>query len=57
MLAAGHSIFNRTCNVNVGELFSSLGGGGHRSAGTCQVPNERAEETIDSVLETLKANK
>jgi len=31
--------------VRVGELCLSYGGGGHEAAGTCQIANERAEET------------
>jgi nanoRNase/pAp phosphatase (c-di-AMP/oligoRNAs hydrolase) len=56
VLAAGHSIFNRTCNVNLGKLFSPMGGGGHMGAGTVQVPTDQAEEKIAEVLEVLQAN-
>ena len=34
-----------------GELMLQYGGGGHENAGTCQVPNDKA----DSVLEKLIA--
>ena len=54
--AVGHSIFNRTCNTSVGELMSRYGGGGHRGAGTCLLPAERAAEAIDEILQTLQAN-
>ena len=52
----GHSIFNRTCKTNVGELMAKHGGGGHRGAGTCQPTMDVAEDAVKDILETLKAN-
>ncbi len=57
VVAVGHSIFNRTCNVNVGDLLKKYGGGGHTGAGTCQLSHEDAEEKVKEILEILKANK
>lgn len=54
--AVGHSIFNRTCNTSVGELMSRWGGGGHRGAGTCVLPLEKAADAIDEILFELQAN-
>ena len=54
--AVGHSIFNRTCNTSVGELMSRYGGGGHRGAGTCVLPIEKAADAIDEILFELQAN-
>ncbi|MCK4909613.1 MAG: exopolyphosphatase [Planctomycetes bacterium] len=54
VIAVGHSIFNRTCQVNVGELLAGYGGGGHRGAGTCQIENEKAEATIAEIIAQLK---
>ena len=54
--AVGHSIFNRTCNTSVGELMSRYGGGGHRGAGTCVLPLEKAADAIDEILFELQAN-
>jgi len=54
--AVGHSIFNRTCKTSVGELMSRYGGGGHRGAGTCILPLERAADAIDEILFELQAN-
>jgi nanoRNase/pAp phosphatase (c-di-AMP/oligoRNAs hydrolase) len=54
--AVGHSIFNRTCKTSVGELMSRFGGGGHRGAGTCILPLERAADAIDEILFELQAN-
>lgn len=56
VVALGHSIFNRTCNVNIGKLCASYGGGGHRGAGTCQLETGRADEQITEILEILKTN-
>ncbi|HEV2124474.1 MAG TPA: exopolyphosphatase [Chloroflexota bacterium] len=52
----GHSIFNRTCKTNVGELMHKHGGGGHRGAGTCQPTVDVADAVIADILETLKRN-
>jgi hypothetical protein len=54
--AVGHSIFNRTCNTSVGELMSKFGGGGHRGAGTCELPLDRAADAIDQILIELQLN-
>ncbi len=54
--AVGHSIFNRTCKTSVGELMSRFGGGGHRGAGTCILPIDKAADAIDEILFELQAN-
>jgi len=54
--AVGHSIFNRTCRTSVGELMSRFGGGGHRGAGTCVLPMEKAADAIDEILFELQQN-
>ena len=54
--AVGHSIFNRTCKTSVGDLMSRYGGGGHRGAGTCVLPLEKAADAIDEILFELQAN-
>lgn len=54
--AVGHSIFNRTCNTSVGDLMSKYGGGGHKGAGTCVLPIDRAADAIDEILFELQAN-
>ncbi|MHC4883773.1 MAG: exopolyphosphatase [Planctomycetota bacterium] len=56
VVAAGKSIFNRTCEVSCGELLAKYGGGGHAGAGTCQLEAETAEEKIAEILATFKAN-
>jgi nanoRNase/pAp phosphatase (c-di-AMP/oligoRNAs hydrolase) len=46
VFACGHSILNRTSRTDVGALMRRYGGGGHRAAGTCQVPYSQAEATL-----------
>ena len=55
MLVLGHSIFNRSCKTNVGELAARYGGGGHRGAGSIPLM-EDPEQQIRMVLAELKAN-
>ena len=52
--AVGHSIFNRTSRTDVGALMARYGGGGHRGAGTCQLPNAHAESKIREIVEQIK---
>jgi hypothetical protein len=54
MLLLGHSIFNRTCRTNVGELAARYGGGGHRGAASIPLMDE-PEQQIRMVLAELKA--
>ena len=55
MLVLGHSIFNRTCRTNVGELAARYGGGGHRGAASIPLMDE-PEQQIRLVLAELKAH-
>lgn len=48
--ALGHSIFNRTSRTDVGKLMTKYGGGGHRGAGTCQLPLDKAEGAIAEII-------
>jgi hypothetical protein len=52
--AVGHSIFNRTSRTNVGELMSRYGGGGHRGAGTCLLPADKADALIAEMIGAMK---
>jgi len=54
VFTVGKSIFNKTSDVNIGELMLEYGGGGHRNAGTCQVPNDDAEKILLEIIERLK---
>jgi hypothetical protein len=55
MLLLGHSIFNRTCKTNVGDLAARYGGGGHRGAASIPLM-EDPEQQIAMILAELKAN-
>ena len=54
-VVVGHAIFNRTCKVNVGELMSQYGGGGHTGAGSALIWEEAAEEGIQEIIRKLQA--
>jgi len=55
-IAIGHSILNRSCKTNVGELCLKYGGGGHFQVGTCQVPYEDADKVIKEIVAIMKAD-
>lgn len=49
-ISVGYNIFNKTSTVNVGELLSRHGGGGHKVVGSCRVPNDNAEQAIKEIV-------
>ncbi len=53
VFAIGKSILDRSSPVDVGAVCLRHGGGGHDAAGTCQVPNERAEAVKAELIATL----
>jgi hypothetical protein len=55
VLAVGHSIINRKCKVDVGNLLAEYGGGGHVGAGTCKVMPDLADGAINDIVERLNA--
>lgn len=56
MLAVGRSILNPSSKTHVGELMLSHGGGGHAGAGTCQVPNGKADDVMRQLIERITAD-
>lgn len=56
-VSVGHSIFNRNCNVNVGSMLAKFSGGGHRGAGACRIPANKADEYIPQIISILLENK
>ncbi len=54
-VVVGHSIFNRTCKVNIGELMSDFGGGGHVGAGAAPLKAETANADLEEIIRRLKA--
>ena len=55
-LNMGHSIFDRSCSVDVGELCRNYGGGGHRGAGGCVLRPIAAGLAIKIITEKLRKN-
>ncbi len=49
-ISVGYNIFNTTSTVNVGELLSHYGGGGHRVVGSCRLPDREADRAMDAIL-------
>ena len=49
-ISVGYNIFNTTSTVNVGDLLSHYGGGGHRVVGSCRVPDSDAERAMHAIL-------
>jgi nanoRNase/pAp phosphatase (c-di-AMP/oligoRNAs hydrolase) len=56
VFATGKSILDRGSKTNVGELMLQYGGGGHHAAGTCQVDNDQAEETLQALIKCINAD-
>lgn len=56
VFATGKSIFNKTSQTNVGELMLEYGGGGHLAAGTCQVSNELAVDTLNALISRINTD-
>jgi nanoRNase/pAp phosphatase (c-di-AMP/oligoRNAs hydrolase) len=56
VFATGKSIVDRSSKTNVGELMLEYDGGGHNAAGTCQVDNELAEETLQALIEQINSD-
>ena len=54
VISCGHSVTNRTCKSDIGQLMLEFGGGGHRQVGTCQVAVENAETVFATLMERLK---
>ena len=53
VFAIGKSILDRSSPVDVGAVCLAHGGGGHQAAGTCQVPNDRAEAVRTELIAVL----
>jgi nanoRNase/pAp phosphatase (c-di-AMP/oligoRNAs hydrolase) len=53
--AVGKSITNRSSKVNIGALMLVHGGGGHENAGTCQVPNDKADAVVQELVKRINA--
>ena len=56
VFAVGKSIVNRTSKTDIGPLCLTYGGGGHTNAGTCQVPNDKAETVLQDLVGRITAD-
>ncbi|MFP3999309.1 MAG: exopolyphosphatase [Desulfobacterales bacterium] len=54
--SVGKSIINNTSDINIGQLMLKYGGGGHRAAGACHVPDAEAERVLSEIVEALSDN-
>ncbi len=50
----GHSILNRTSQVNIGELMLKYGGGGHTRVGTCQIEPDQWKGVRHELITAMK---
>jgi len=55
-IQVGHSILNRTCRTNVGDMLAGFGGGGHEGAGTAQPARADADRVLGEVIALLHRN-
>jgi nanoRNase/pAp phosphatase (c-di-AMP/oligoRNAs hydrolase) len=56
VFAIGKSILTRSSKTNIGSLALEFGGGGHENAGTCQVDNAKAVETLQTLINRINAD-
>jgi nanoRNase/pAp phosphatase (c-di-AMP/oligoRNAs hydrolase) len=56
IIKVGHSILNRGCHVNVGQMLSAFEGGGHHGAGACRFAREKAADYLDRIIKILQKN-
>jgi len=54
VFALGKSIINKNSTINIGKLMLEFEGGGHKNAGTCQIPANQADTILESILEHIK---
>lgn len=52
----GHSIFNRTCTTDVGDLAARFGGGGHRGAASIPLDPKTADDVVAELVSRLRVD-
>ena len=57
IVSIGSNILNQNCRVNLGELASKFGGGGHFGAGSCSFDVSEADINIEKITDILLNNK
>ncbi|MDH5756010.1 MAG: exopolyphosphatase [Nitrospinota bacterium] len=53
VIAAGHSILNRTCKVDLGNLMAEYGGGGHVGAASCAISPDMVDDAVGDLINRL----
>ncbi len=53
-ISVGHSIFNRTSPIHVGNLLAKFGGGGHKGAGSCRPLKSDSDKVLREIVEACK---
>jgi oligoribonuclease NrnB/cAMP/cGMP phosphodiesterase (DHH superfamily) len=56
VVKVGHSILNKNCNVNVGQMLSYFEGGGHPGAGSCRFHVSKKDEYLNKIIDILIKN-
>jgi len=56
-VAVGHSIFNRTSMVDVGDLCAWYGGGGHRTVAVCRPSPDDTDQVFREIIGTCQETK
>lgn len=56
-ISVGKNIFNKTSTINVGELLSHYGGGGHRGAGSSRIPDGDVDRVLEEIIQRLKSDR
>lgn len=54
VFTCGHSILNRTSEIDVGSLMLKYRGGGHRTVGTCQIPIHQWKQVRDELVIAMR---
>ena len=54
VFAAGKSVLDRHCSLDVGGVMKKYGGGGHAGAGGCQVASAKADECKADLIKELQ---
>ncbi|MDR1868335.1 MAG: exopolyphosphatase [Treponema sp.] len=54
VVTVGYSIVNKTATVDVGSLMLKYGGGGHKTVGTCQIPNDNIKNVLTEIIDSIK---
>jgi hypothetical protein len=56
VVKVGHSILNKNCSINVGQMLSYFEGGGHPGAGSCRFHVSKADKYLNKIIDILIKN-